>query len=179
MINCCSEKCNENLLLQSGGIIKGSGITKRVLAKPQKMFRCGTINYFPQDVWYMKNSQTLQFLFKNFIEIKSNNCFKTKHLYIHMYRDGIYQFLNKMKIIKIKYLVDDINQTIIYDILTTNKPISLIIKDLNLKKSIIIYTICTIHKKNIQWIQIHFIKKKLLQYFDKCLFEWNDCMYFL
>lgn len=61
----------------------------------------------------MKNSQTLQFLFKNFIEIKSNNCFKTKHLYIHMYRDGIYKFLNKMKIIKIKYLVDDINQTII------------------------------------------------------------------
>lgn len=49
-----------------------------------------------------------------------------------MYHDGIYQFLNKMKIIKIKYLVDDINQTI---------------KDLNLKKSIIIYTICTIHKK--------------------------------
>lgn len=30
-----------------------------------------------------------------------------------MYHDGIYQFLNKMKIIKIKYLVDDINQTII------------------------------------------------------------------
>lgn len=133
MINCCSEKCIENLLLQSGGIIRGFGITKRVLAKPQYMFRCGTINYFPQDVWYMKNSQTLQFLFKNFIEIKSNNCFKTKHLYIHMYHDGIYQFLNKMKIIKIKYLVDDINQTI---------------KDLNLKKSIIIYTICTIHKKN-------------------------------
>lgn len=132
MINCCSEKCIENLLLQSGGIIRGFGITKRVLAKPQYMFRCGTINYFPQDVWYMKNSQTLQFLFKNFIEIKSNNCFKTKHLYIHMYHDGIYQFLNKMKIIKIKYLVDDINQTI---------------KDLNLKKSIIIYTICTIHKK--------------------------------
>lgn len=50
-----------------------------------------------------------------------------------MYRDGIYKFLNKMKIIKIKYLVDDINQTI---------------KDLNLKKSIIIYMICTIHKKN-------------------------------
>lgn len=98
----------------------------------------------------MKNSQTLQFLFKNFIEIKSNNCFKTKHLYIHMYRDGIYQFLNKMKIIKIKYLVDDINQTIIYDILTTNKPISLIIRDLNLKKSIIIYMICTIHQKKIQ-----------------------------
>lgn len=47
-----------------------------------------------------------------------------------------------MKIIKIKYLVQS------YDILTTNKPISLIIKDLNLKKSIIIYTICTIHKKN-------------------------------
>lgn len=61
-----------------------------------------------------------------------------------MYRDGIYQFLNKLKIIKIKYLVDDINQQS-YDILTTNKPISLIIKDLNLKKSIIIYMICTIH----------------------------------
>lgn len=67
-----------------------------------------------------------------------------------MYRDGIYQFLNKMKIIKIKYLVDDINQTIIYDILTTNKPISLIFRDLNLKKSIIIYMICTIHQKKIQ-----------------------------
>lgn len=124
----------------------------------------------------MKNSQTLQFLFKNFIEIKSNNCFKTKHLYIHMYRDGIYQFLNKMKIIKIKYLVDDINQTIIYDILTTNKPISLIIRDLNLKKSIIIYMICTIHQKKIQWIQIHFIIKKIITVFRQ-VFIWMEWLH--
>lgn len=51
-----------------------------------------------------------------------------------------------MKIIKINtQWMTYIKQS--YGILTTIQPISLIIKDLNLKNSTIIYTICTIHKK--------------------------------